>query len=126
MKKPVVFGILSIFFFALALGIFLVKNSDCASGGIAGQDIKATRCVLVKISDILVEADKKGDVSAIESLLDTLTPLMQKIDASTKSNPAMRACHLASAHLADGTLAVYKGDRWRNGDRFKAALADCQ
>jgi hypothetical protein len=102
-----------------------LKNSDCASDGIAGIDIRATRCALTKAGHAAVAADKTGDAAAAIAMFDTLTPLMQKINNSSRNNDAMRACQLASAHLADGVLSIYSGQHWQSKSRFDAALASC-
>lgn len=125
MKNTIKWFLLSGFFAAVAISLALLKTSGCASSGAPGTDIKATRCALKKLAAIVTASDQTGDVAAIVTMLDTLTPLMQKIDAESNTNSKMRACHLASAHIAEGALSIYSGERWRTKDRFESAISNC-
>lgn len=125
MKKSTIYFSVSAISFAVAAALLWVQRSDCAQSGVAGVDIQPTRCALTKHAQALALADKTGNRQAVGPLLDTLNPLMQQIDATATTQAAMRACHLASAHLASGVLAIYEGGRWHSKDRFEAALASC-
>ncbi|EGK71997.1 hypothetical protein METUNv1_01775 [Methyloversatilis universalis FAM5] len=88
---------------------------------------RITHATLLRVEQELSAADRIGDPAAALAAMDHLRPLFEgwgNQDSNQNAAPH-RACRLAMGHLADGAIAVVRGARWYDRDRYKAAVDLC-
>lgn len=88
---------------------------------------RITHVMLLRVEQEVSAADRIGDSAAALAAMDSLRPLFEAWgkQSENKSAAPHRACRLAMGHLADGAIAVIRGGRWYDRDRFKAAVDLC-
>jgi hypothetical protein len=98
------------------------------SGDDARLAAKITVNTLQRIDQVIADADKRGDATAVFQTLDELTAIMRGWNDQQDNTEVgrFRNCVLAGTHAIDGAASVGQGGHYVSRDRFSAALDACK